>query len=90
MTMSKDSELFCSQCRFSQYVTHSGNKTLWCSVHRKFFPTDSTNAETCDSFLKEFWANNLTTRKDYVRKMKKCGIPLFVERVGVLNWVKLH
>ena len=88
--MNNDSHLYCSECRFSQYVTYKGEKCLFCNKLETRVPTDSTNAETCDSFLKEFWANNLTTRKDYVRKMKKCGIPLFVEKVGVLNWVKLH
>ena len=88
--MSKDSELFCSQCKFSQYVTYSGKKTLWCSVHRKFFPTDVTHAESCSSFSYEYWRYNLTTRRDYIHKMKKCGIPLFLEKLGKLADVKLH
>ena len=92
--MSKDSELFCSQCKFSRYVMLRGQKKLFCHQRVAFglspyIPTDCTNAETCLEYQQERWRENLTTRTDYVHKMQKCGIPLFLEKQGRLARIQL-
>lgn len=90
MSMNKDSDLYCSQCKFSQYVTYKGEKCLFCSKLQTHFLTSSTVAERCKRFQSEFWQNNLTSRKDYVRKMRHCGIPLFLEKHGFLANIRLE
>ena len=94
MSMSKNNQLYCSQCKFSAYVTIHDQKRLFCQQRKAFgqtpyLPTDCTNAESCLEFRPERWRDNLTTRKDYVSKMKKCKIPLFTESLGRLRREKL-
>ena len=94
MSMNKDSHLYCSQCKFSKYVTIRDQKKLFCQQREAFgqtpyLPTDCTNAETCLEFQPERWRENLTTRSDYISKMKKCKIPLFAESLGRLRREKL-
>ena len=87
-------KLFCSSCRHSRYVLVKGERKLHCDVLEAFgqrpnLPTDCRNAEDCLEYDRERWRDSLTDRRDYLRKMRKCKIPLFLEKEGVLRREKL-
>lgn len=81
---------YCSCCCHSKYVIIAGERKLRCEHlaafgQRPYLPTNCQDAEECLAYDAEDWHKNLTDRRDYLAKMRRCGVPLFEERFGVLK-----
>ena len=90
MSMSKDSELFCSQCKFSKYVEADGKRGLRCEQlydEDDLLPVGWTYATWCPFFQAE--KRQYRSRSSYKSEMFRCGISMQEEKRGLLAQVRL-
>ena len=73
--MSKDSHLYCSQCKFSKYDEED------------LLPVGWTYATWCPFFLPE--KRQYRSRSSYKSEMFRCGISMQEEKRGLLAHVRL-
>ena len=88
--MSNDSQLYCSQCKFSKYVEADGKRGLRCEqLHDEedLLPVGWMYATWCPFFQAE--KRQYRSRSSYKSEMFRCGISMQEEKRGLLAHVQL-